>query len=79
MSFKTINLYDAKKEKVLQVTFVPSISLLENLGLRNGTKVVVQSRYGFGGPVLCRVENAFAVAIGKDIATQIAVKEVSSK
>ncbi|MCL2376543.1 MAG: ferrous iron transport protein A [Defluviitaleaceae bacterium] len=73
---KIINLYEAKKNGVFQVTSVPDIGLLENLGLRNGTKVVVESRYALGGPVLLRIENTFAVAIGKDIATQIAVKEV---
>ena len=73
---RTMNLYEAKKNGIFQVTSVPNIGLLENLGLRNGTRVVVQSRYALGGPVLLRVENAFAVAIGKDIATQISVREV---
>ena len=70
------NLYEAKGNRIFRVDSVPNIGLLKNLGLRVGTQVTVQSRYSFGGPVLLRVENTFAVAIGKDIATQIAVKEV---
>jgi len=31
-----------------------------------------------GGPVLLRVEGAFDVAIGKDIATQIAVMSIAA-
>lgn len=75
---KTMNLYQAKKNGAFQVISTPNINMLENIGLRNGTMFVVQSRYALGGPVLLRVENAFTVAIGKDIATQIGVKEVTN-
>ena len=71
-----VSLYQAKKNRVHQVTSTPNISLLENLGLRNGTRLVVQNRYALGGPVLLRIENAFTIAVGKDIAIQISVKEV---
>jgi len=71
-----VNLYKANKGGTFQVESVPKIGLLENLGLRIGTQVTVQSRYALGGPVLLRVEGAFAVAIGKDIATQIAVRSI---
>jgi len=71
-----MNLYEAKKSGVFHVVSVPNVGLLQNLGLRVGTKVAVQSRYALGGPVLLRVEDSFAVAVGKDIATQIAVREV---
>ena len=70
------NLYDAKRNGSFQVASVPNIGLLQNLGLRAGTKVRVQNRYSLGGPVLLRVEDTYSVAIGKDIATQIAVEEV---
>lgn len=76
MSAKTLNLYQASKNGVFRVVSIPEIGLLENLGLRHGTRVVLQNRYSLGGPVLLRVENAFTIAIGKDIATQIEVKEV---
>jgi Fe2+ transport system protein FeoA len=71
------NLYEAKTNKPLQVISVPNINLLKNLGLRIGTKIAIKNRYAFGGPVLLRVEDTFAVAVGKDIATQISVKEVT--
>ena len=77
------NLYDAKRNRVFQVVSVPNVGLLQSLGLRAGTSVAVQNRYAFGGPVLLRVEGAFAVAVGKDIATEIIVKtgerEVAAK
>jgi len=73
-----MNLYSAKKNARLQIISVPGIELLEGLGLRSGTTIVVKSRYGLGGPVLLRVADSFDVAIGKDIATQIAVKEASN-
>ena len=75
-SKSAISLYNAKKQGVFEVMTLPAISMLGNLGLRPGTHVTVKGRYALGGPVLLRVENAFVVAIGKDIATQIAVKEV---
>lgn len=78
MVSSAINLYEAKKNAAFLVTSVPKIGLLESMGLRAGTFVTVLSRYAFGGPVLLKVEDAFAVAIGKDIATQIAVNEVAT-
>jgi len=71
------NLYEAKVNSSLQVASVPNIGLLKNLGVRCGTNVTVQNRYSLGGPVLLRVEDTYSVAIGKDVATQIAVKEIS--
>ena len=71
-----ISLYDAKKNSPFQVASIPQIQLLENMGLRIGTQVTVQNRYALGGPVLLRVEEAYDLALGKDIALQIAVKEL---
>jgi len=75
-----MNLYEAserkaRKNKVFNIVSVPNVGLLQNIGLRANTKVSVRNKYGLGGPVLLRVEDAFAVAIGKDIATQIIVEE----
>ncbi|MCL1863548.1 MAG: ferrous iron transport protein A [Defluviitaleaceae bacterium] len=72
-----LNLYKAKKGRGLCVVSVPDIDLLQNLGLREGTNISVKNRYALGGPVLLRVEKSFSVAIGKDIATQISVKETN--
>ena len=76
MNPTSMNLYDAKNSHVYQIISFPKIHLLESLGLRLGTKIEVQNRYRFGGPILLRVEDAFAVAIGKDVATQIGVRAV---
>jgi len=70
-----VNLYKAKKNNSFNVVSLPDVGMLHNLGLRAGTHIRIQQRYGFGGPVLLRVEDAFSVAIGKDIASQILVKE----
>ena len=77
-SKQPISLYEAKKSDTFQVAYVPQIGLLEGLGLRIGTKVTVQNRYAFGGPVLLRVEGAYSIALGKDIAQQIAVREATA-
>ena len=78
MSNKTVNLYNAKKMGSFQLVSVPDIGLLENLGLRAGTQVTLQNRYALGGPVLLRVEGAYSIALGKDIAQQISVQELGS-
>jgi len=78
MTRTMISLYDAKANKPVLITAVPDIGLLENLGVRVGTRVMIQSRYAWGGPVLLRVEDSFAVAIGKDIAVQISAQEVGA-
>ena len=78
MTSAIINLYEAQQNSHFQVASMPNIGLLQNLGLRVGSKIMVQNRYGLGGPVLLRVEDTFAIAIGKDIATQIAVEEVKA-
>ncbi|MCL2201849.1 MAG: ferrous iron transport protein A [Oscillospiraceae bacterium] len=70
-----INLYSAEKNNVFTVVSVPNIGLLENLGIRLGTTISLQNRYAFGGPVVLRVEDAYSVALGKDVASQITVKE----
>ena len=75
---KTINLYTAKNTGTFQVVSVPDINLLENLGVRAGTQITIQNRYALGGPVLLRINDAYSIALGKDIARQITVKEIAS-
>ena len=77
LSNNPMSLYEVKKTGTFQVASLPRIQLLENMGLRVGTNVTLQNRYGFGGPVLLRVEGAYSLAIGKDIAQQIAVCETN--
>jgi len=79
MNKKTMALYETNHKGPFFVSSVPDVKLLENLGLRVGTKIDIQNRYAFGGPVLLRVEDAFSVAVGKDIAKQISVTEISAE
>ena len=72
-----INLYEAKKKGVFQVASMPQIHSLASMGLRAGTQITVQNRYSMGGPVLLRVEGAYDLALGKDIARQISVREAA--
>ena len=74
-----LSLYEAKEKVSLKVASLPQISLLENMGLRPGTQLSVQIRYALGGPVLLRVEDAYDLALGKDIARQIAVQETAAE
>lgn len=76
MTLSVVNLYKANKNCAYRVISVPKINLLESIGLRVGGEISIQNRYAFGGPVLIKIENAFTVAIGKDIAAQIAVRRV---
>jgi Fe2+ transport system protein FeoA len=68
------NLYQSNRGDAFRISAVPNNGLLYNIGLRRGSSVRVLNRYGFGGPVLLRVENAFDVAVGKDIAKLIEVE-----
>jgi len=71
------NLYKAKENTTFTVASVPNIGLLENLGVREGTRISLQNRYAFGGPIVLRVENAYCVALGKDVASLITVREAA--
>ncbi|MCL2019540.1 MAG: ferrous iron transport protein A [Oscillospiraceae bacterium] len=71
-------LYNADRKRKFSIISTPKISLLENLGIREGTTVSVQSRHPWGGPVLLRVEDAYSLAVDKDVAKQIEVREVAS-
>lgn len=74
-----MNLYKATKQATFTVHSVPNVELLENLGVRVGTKIELMRRYALGGPVLLRVEDACVVALGKDVAVQIEVMELTAK
>jgi len=72
-----VNLYKAKPDCIYTAHSLPDVKLLENMGIRLGTKLLVRNRYAFGGPVVLRVEDAYTVAVGKDIAKQIIVAQAS--
>jgi len=74
-----INLYESTKAKTFEVLSTPDIKLLEHMGLREGVQVTVQNRYGLGGPILLRVEDSYTIALGKDLAKLVSVKEIETK
>lgn len=69
----TIYSVDVNKEYVVEE--VPQAGLLPCLGIYPKSRVRKSYRYKMGGPVLLQVGNR-EVAVGKDIADQILVKEV---
>ena len=74
-----MSLYEAEKKRPLEVVAVPEVAQLHNLGLRVGTRLAVENRYRLGGPVWLRVEDAYGVAVGADVARHITVKEVTPR
>lgn len=68
------SLYHLKNDKEYIVTKTPEIHLLEVLGIFESSKVTKKATYRNGGPVLVSV-NGREIAIGKDYAMAIEVKE----
>lgn len=68
------NIYAAEPQKNYVVQSVPKANLLPCLGIFPKSIVTKNYRYRLGGPVLLKVGNR-QVAIGKDLAKNILVKE----
>jgi len=68
------NLYDAEVGKEYIVTETPDIKLLNSIGIFKGAKIKKESKYRFGGPVSVSLSTR-KIAIGKNIAEKIIVKE----
>lgn len=66
-------LYAVENEKKYKITSVPDVSLLQMLGVFEGSVVSKKNTYGFGGPVLLVID-AREVAIGKNYAQKILVE-----
>ena len=69
-----INFYEAPINKVYQIEVVPSTALLPCLGIYPKSVVTKTYRYRWGGPIMVKVGQR-EVAIGKDVANRILVKE----
>jgi len=69
------NLYDAQPGKEYTVLETPEYKLLSSIGLFSGAKVRMESKYGLGGPVSLSLSTK-KIAVGKDLATQIYVREL---
>ncbi len=72
-----MNLYEVEKDKNYKILNCPEVSVLNSLGVFNGSNVFKKETYKMGGPVLVLVDLR-EVAIGKDIAVEIEVEEVNS-
>lgn len=67
-------LYTSKSDESFIITEVPQVNLLNSLGIFVGAKIKKKRTYKFGGPILIDIFGR-EVAIGKEIAEQIKVKE----
>lgn len=71
-----VSLIDGQKLSAYMVENLPNSHLLKVLGIRKGTKLVIQSKQPFKGPVVVKVGNR-SVAIDYDVAKEIVIKEVA--
>lgn len=67
-------LYTSSNEKEYIVTKMPDDALLNSFGVFNGSKITKKLTYKMGGPVMLDIKGR-GIAIGKEIAMQIEVKE----
>lgn len=72
---KEHSIYEAKLGFKYQVNDIPDIELLHSLGVYRGAKMTLKEKINLGGPVVLEMGHR-TVAIGKDIARQIFVREV---
>lgn len=69
-------LYKLKPRRQCVIERMPQVKLLNSMGVREGMPVSIMSIQPLGGPIVIRIGNR-NVAIAKDLAEQIFVKEVS--
>lgn len=69
-------LYQFKKNRRCMIEKLPSNHLLKSLGVREGITVSVMSRQPLGGPIVIQIGKR-SIAIARDVAEQIVVREVS--
>ncbi len=70
-----MSIYQFKGKNSCIIEKMPQVPLLSSLGLREGMKVKVLSKQPLGGPIVVSMGNR-SIAIAKDVANQILVKEV---
>lgn len=68
------DLYAAPEGRMYRVVRVPDVKILRSLGIFPGAVVLKKKRYRLGGPVLVELA-ARQIALGKDVARSILVKE----
>jgi Fe2+ transport system protein FeoA len=72
------SLYTVPENRCYTVAHVPDVKILSSLGFYPGTVVHKKKRYGWGGPVLVNLATR-EIALGKDIASAILVKEAKEQ
>ena len=70
------NLYEAACNANYELISVPDINLLKSMGIHAKLQVHKKYRYAFGGPVILKIDHG-QIAVGKEVASQIQVREVS--
>lgn len=68
-------LANGRKSSTYCIESLPNSHLLKVLGFRKGTKLLIQSKQPFKGPIVVKVGNR-SVAIDYDIANEILIREV---
>lgn len=68
------NLYEVKDKKEYRVLHIPDSDMLESIGIIPGSIIWKEHTYGLGGPVYIRFGTR-SIAIGKDMARLVSVKE----
>jgi Fe2+ transport system protein FeoA len=68
------DLYAAPEGRRYRVVSVPDVKILRSLGIFPGAVVFKKKRYRLGGPALILIATR-EIALGKDVARAIVVKE----
>lgn len=68
------SLYEAEQGRSYVITSVPDYKLLSSIGIIEGVRVKIESKYKLGGPVSVALSTR-KIAIGKDVATKVLVRE----
>lgn len=70
-----MKLTDSIKRKRYIVEAIPDIEFLTSIGIDKGIEFIMETRQPLGGPVVIKIGSR-NVAIGKDIAREIEIREV---
>lgn len=71
-----MSLYKLEKTRSCIIDRMPAVALLNSLGIREGIAVSVVAKQPLGGPIVVECGTR-SIAIARDVAEQILVREVS--
>lgn len=69
-----MSLYSLKNNSIALIEKMPIVPLLTSMGVREGIKISVVTKQPMGGPIVVQIGRR-SIAIGKDVAEQILIKE----